>query len=134
MASGLGHLDGYSARRGVDALGLVAVGIALPLRAAFVKSGLQEALALDLHRQIKGAREDPGDVARPVLDQLFQDRLNRTILPSVHFSLSMVALQLHGIPDWAALAGARPSKSASRHRLTNFQTSGYNTPHIPPPP
>jgi hypothetical protein len=44
-----------------------------------------------------------------VLDQLFQDRLKRRILSSVHSLFSMVVLQLHGIPEWAARAGARPS-------------------------
>jgi hypothetical protein len=35
-------------------------------------------------------REDGRDVARPMLDQMFQDSLNRRILAFVHSRFSMV--------------------------------------------
>jgi len=57
--------------------------------------------ALNLHHQIEGAGEHPGEITRAGFDQLFQDCLNRSILPSVHSLSSMVGLQLHGIPEWA---------------------------------
>jgi len=56
--------------------------------------GPETALALDLHRQIEGAGEHSGDVARPLFNQLFQERLNRPALPSVQSPCSMVGLQL----------------------------------------
>ncbi|WP_273250123.1 hypothetical protein, partial [Sediminimonas qiaohouensis] len=40
---------------------------------------------------------------------------------------SMVGLQLHGIPEWAAPAGARPSRGSCPPPRANFQTSGYST-------
>jgi len=39
----------------------------------------------------------------------------------------MVGLQLHGIPEWAAPAGARPSRGSWPPTRANFQTSGYST-------
>jgi len=39
-----------------------------------------------------------------MIDQMFQGRLDRRIIPSVHSTVSMVLLQLHGIPGW----GDRP--------------------------
>ena len=58
---------------------------------------LAKALALNLHRQLEGAGEHPGEITRAGFDQLFQDCLNR----SIHSLCSMVGLQLHGIPEWA---------------------------------
>jgi hypothetical protein len=39
----------------------------------------------------------------------------------------MVGFQLHGIPDWTALAGACPGKGSMTKLQTNFQTSSYTT-------
>jgi len=55
--------------------------------------------ALNLHHQIEGAGEHPGEITRAGFDQLFQDCLNRSILPSVHSHCSMVGLHLHVIPE-----------------------------------
>ena len=67
------------------------------------------------------------DHGGPVLDQLFQDRLNCRILPSVHVRFSMVVWELHGIPVWIAPAGARPSRGLWPQPQPNFPTSGYST-------
>ncbi|MDZ7710830.1 MAG: hypothetical protein U5K36_12805 [Roseovarius sp.] len=89
--------------------------------------GPEKALALDLHRQFERAREHPGEITRTRFDQLFQDRLHGRILPSVHSLFSMVVQQLHGIPEWAAPAGARPGRGSWPPPRANFQTSGYST-------
>jgi hypothetical protein len=52
--------------------------------------GAEKAFALDLHRQFERASEHPGDAPRPLFNQLFQDCLNRRIIPSVHLIISMV--------------------------------------------
>jgi hypothetical protein len=39
----------------------------------------------------------------------------------------MVALQLHGIPEWIALAGARPGEGVRSRAQRKVQTSGYST-------
>ena len=62
---------------------------------------LAKALALNLHRQLEGAGEHPGEITRAGFDQLLEDCINRSILPSVHSLCSMVGLQLHGIPAGA---------------------------------
>jgi len=49
---------------------------------------------------------------RAVLDQLFQDRLKFAPLQSVDCCVSLAGVQLHRIPDWTALAGARPRKGS----------------------
>ena len=84
MAGGLGNVDGDRACRRVDALGLVAVGIALALGGALVGASAQEPLPLDLHGKLERAAKDRGDVAGAMLDQMFQERLDRRILLSVH--------------------------------------------------
>ncbi|CUH39044.1 hypothetical protein JSE7799_01763 [Jannaschia seosinensis] len=70
----------------------------------------EKPLPFDLHRQLESPREHRCDLAGPVLDQLFQDRLKRRILP-VHSFFSMVVLQGHGIPEWAACAGGAPARA-----------------------
>jgi len=80
MSGGLGHLYVDRACGRVDPLGPGAVGIALTLRCALVKSGAEKALALDLHRQFEGPGEHRGDLAWPMLNQLFQDCLKGRIL------------------------------------------------------
>lgn len=101
MSGGLGrpHRDG--ARGCIDVLGLVAVGIALPPGGALIKAGPEKPFALD---------------------QMFHEGLDRPILSLVHLSVSMVVLRFHGIPEWAALAGARPGRGSWRPRQMNFQT------------
>ena len=66
MSGGLGHLHRDGAGGCVDAFGLVAVGVALPVRGAFVKAGRGKALALDLHGQLEGLCEDGRNLAWPV--------------------------------------------------------------------
>jgi hypothetical protein len=88
----------------------------------------QETLALYLHRQLEQAGKGRSNPVGTLFDQLFQDRLNRAILQSVHSCFSMVGFQLHGIPDWTALAGAGPGKGSKTKLQTNFQTSRYTTP------
>ena len=129
MTGGLGDVDGDRARRGVDALGLVAVGIALAFGGALVGAGAQEPLPLDPHGKLERAAKDSGDVAGAMLDQMFQEGLDRRIVPSVHSRFSMVGSQLHGISGWAAPAGA-PRQRRSAPRKPNFQTSGYTTRHL----
>jgi hypothetical protein len=90
MIGSLGNLHRDRAGRRVDALGLVAVGITLPLDGPLVAAGSQEPLPLDLHGQLERPREDRRDVVGAVFDQMFQDSLNRRILPFVHSRLSMV--------------------------------------------
>ncbi len=107
---------------GVDALGFVTVGVALPLGRALIKTGTEEALPLDPHRQFERMREYRSDVPRTICNQLFQDRLNRRILALVHSLFSMVVFQPHGIPEWAAPAGARPGRGSWPRRQANFQT------------
>jgi hypothetical protein len=89
MAGGLGNVDGDRAGRRVDALGLVAVGVALALGGALVGAGAQEPLALDLHGQLERTAKDRGDVTGAMLDQMFQEGLDRRILSSVHSRFSM---------------------------------------------
>ena len=89
MAGGLGNLDGDRAGRRVDTLGLVAVGIALALGGALVGAGAQEPLPLDLHGKLERTAKDRGDVAGAMLDQMFQESLDRRILPLVHSRFSM---------------------------------------------
>ena len=108
-------------------LGLVPPAVAPPLGRPLVETCAKVPLALDPHRQLEGPREDRGDVAGPVLDQVFHERLEARILLPVHSHVSMVVLQLHGTPEWIAPAGAGPGRGAQRHRKTNFQTSGYST-------
>ena len=59
-------------------------------RLPFVPGGLG-------HLHVHGARRRVGEITRAGFDQLLQDCLNRSILPSVHSLCSMVGLQLHGI-------------------------------------
>ena len=68
MAGGLGNVDRDSARRRVDALGLVAVGIALAFGGALVEAGAQEPLPLDPHDKLERAAKDRGDVAGAMLE------------------------------------------------------------------
>lgn len=89
MAGGLGNVDRDRACRRVDALGLVAVGIALALGSALVGTGAQESLPLDLHGELERTAKDRGDIAGAMLDQMFQEGLDRRTLPSVHSRFSM---------------------------------------------
>ncbi len=91
-------------------------------RRAPVMARAEKPLALDLHRKFESPREHRCDLAGSVFDQLLQDHLKRRILPLVHSFFSMVVLQLHGIPEWAACAGARPSTGSCPKAQMNFQT------------
>ncbi len=122
VPGGLGHLHIHRARGRVDPLGPAAVGIAVTLGRAPVMARAEKPLALDLHRKFESPREHRCDLAGSVFDQLFQDHLKRRILPLVHSFFSMVVLQLHGIPEWAACAGARPSTGSCPKAQMNFQT------------
>ncbi len=116
------HLHIHRARGRVDPLGPAAVGIAVTLGRAPVMARAEKPLALDLHRKFESPREHRCDLAGSMFDQLFQDHLKRRILPLVHSFFSMVVLQLHGIPEWAACAGARPSTGSCPTAQMNFQT------------
>ena len=123
MAGGLGNVDGDRACRRVDALGLVAVGIALALGGALIGAGAQKPLPLDLHGQLERPAKNRGDIAGAMLDQMFQDRLDRRILLSVHSRLSMGGFAT----PWNTRV-ERPCRGAPRQGLaapaqTNFQTS-----------
>ena len=104
--------------------------LAAPVVRALVMVRAQETLALNPHRQLEQAGKGRGNPVGTLFDQLFQDRLNRAILQSVYSCFSMVGFQLHGIPDWTALAGACPGKGSKTKLQTNFQTSRYTTPKV----
>ncbi len=72
------------------------------------------------HRQLERSAEDRGNVVRPVFDQLFQEGLDRCIVSSVHSLFSMVVLQLHGIPEWIAPAGAGPGRGLTAPSPNEF--------------
>jgi len=61
-----------------------------------------------------------------MLDQMFQDCLDRRIIPSVQSAISMMVLQLHGIPGWAAPAGGT-SPAGARARRDDRISRGYST-------
>jgi hypothetical protein len=61
-----------------------------------------------------------------MLDQMFQQSLDRRILSLVIRASPWGGSQLHGISGWAARAGACPGAGATP-RKPNFQTSGYGT-------
>jgi hypothetical protein len=61
--------NGDRAGQRVDALGLVAVGLAPPLRRALVMLRPHEPLALDLHGQLERSVKDRGNVAGAMLDR-----------------------------------------------------------------
>ena len=116
MAGGLGNVDGDRARRRVDALGLVAVGIALALGGALIKAGAAETAPA---RSASPART-PGEKTVAISPGPCSIRCSKTASTAVSFCLSIrvspwVVLQLHGIPEWNAPAGARPGRG-SRHQ------------------
>jgi hypothetical protein len=113
VISRLGHLHRDRAGRRIDALGLVAVGIALPLGTALVETGAEKPFALDLHGQFESSCEDRRYVSGTVFDQMFHEGLNRRILSLVHSSVS------HGcfaIP-WNTRMGS-PCRGRPRQGLT----------------
>ena len=59
--------------RGVDPLGFVAIGVALPLGIALVEADAKKALAFELHRQVERPGEDRRHLLGAVSDQLFQN-------------------------------------------------------------
>ena len=69
---------------------LVAVGVALALVGPLIGAGAEGPLALDPHRQFERPREDGADVVRSMFDQMFQEGLDRRILPIVHSFVSTV--------------------------------------------
>jgi len=98
MARRLGHIDRNGARRRVDPLGLVTVGVTLPVRVALVKLGAEEALPLDLHGQVEHLGENRSHALSTMLNQMFHQGRKCHILPLVHSRLSVVGSELHGIP------------------------------------
>ena len=87
---------------------LLAVLLLAGLTARLVTEGEAELHQSDLAFD----RGDLRNFARTVLNQLFQDRLNRRILTLVHSFVSMVVLQLHEIPEWATPARASPGRGS----------------------
>jgi hypothetical protein len=83
-APALGHLDGDRPGRGVQGLGLVAIGIAPPLGTALIQAGVQIALAFQPHRQLEQGRERLRHAVRPLLDQLFHECGDHRILRILH--------------------------------------------------
>ena len=122
MAGGLGNVDGDRAGRRVDALGLVAVGIAPALGSALVGAGAQAPLPLDLHRKLERAAEDRGDVGGAMLDQMFQEGLDRRILPSVHSRFSMGGFATPWNIRMGRPCRGMPRQGRAAPRQTNFQT------------
>ena len=122
MAGCLGNVDGDRARRRVDALGLVAVGIALAFGGALVGAGAQEPLPLDLHGKLERAAKDRGDVAGSVLDQMFQEGLDRRILPSVHSRFSMGGFATPWNIRMGRPCRGMPRQGRAAPRKPNFQT------------
>ena len=120
VSGGFGHLHADRARRCVEALGLVAIGIATSALGALIVAGGEEALAFNLHRHLEHARKDRGHFARAMINQLFQNCLNGRILVPVHSIISTVVSQLHGIPEWAARAEARLSTGFTPRPANEF--------------
>ena len=120
MAGGLGDVDGDRAGRGVDALGLVAVGIAVPIGRALVEAGAEEALPLDAHGEVERADKGRGNAFGAMLDQMFQKGLDRRILRFVHSVFSMGGLQLHGISGWAARCRGMPRQGRAAPAQIKF--------------
>ena len=89
MVGGLGNLHRDRARRRVDPLGLVAIGMAPAPGGALAGAGPQEPLPLDLHGKLERTAKDRRDIAGAMLDQMFQEGLDRRILPLVHSRFSM---------------------------------------------
>ncbi len=89
---------------------------------ALPAGALAERLAPMAARARVGMCEHRGDLVRAVLDQLFQDRLNRLVLPPVHSRFSMVVEQLDGIPGPAAPVGACPGSGSAPQPMADFQT------------
>ena len=86
MAGGLGNVECGRPRRGVDALGLVAVDEGAAPLGALVVPCADEALALNLHAHVVDRREDREHAIRPMLDQVFHTQIVRAIVLCVHVS------------------------------------------------
>ncbi len=98
MTGGLGNLERHRAGRGVDLLGLGAVGVAAALGRALMVTGAQEPLALDPHGEIEQPCENRGHLLAAVFDQLFHQRLKDIILVSPHAGSPWLIGSIHGKP------------------------------------
>ena len=127
MVGGLGNLHRDRAGRRVDALGLVAIGIALASRAALVEAGAEKPLALDAHRQLESPREHGGDVVGSMFDQMFQKGLDRRILLTVHSTVSTVGSSNPWNTGMDRPRRGMPLRGARSREQRKVQTSGYST-------
>jgi len=119
----LGHLHVHGAGWRVDPPGLGAVCVAPALGRALVMPGPEKALALASRIASSKARANTEAISPgPMLDQLFQERLNRRILPSVHLIVSVVVFAT----PWNTRMGS-PGRGSWHPPRANFQTSGYST-------
>ena len=89
MSGRFGHVDRDCTRGRIDPLGLVAIGVALPRRAALVMLGAKKPLTLDLHGQVEHPGKDQPHVLSAALNQLFHQRLKHRIVPLVHSWISI---------------------------------------------
>ncbi len=128
MAGGLGNVDRDSACRRVDALGLVAVGIALALGRALVGAGAQEPLPLDLHGKLERTPKTVAMSPGPCSIRCSRRASTAVSLrPSIRASPWLVRNSMEYQDGPRSLPGHAPAGSAKRPRKPNFQTSGYST-------
>jgi len=120
---GLRDIDRDRAGHGVQPLGLVAVGVAAPFRAAFIQTGAEEALALQAHGEIEQGGENLGHAVRPLGNELFHERGDDRILGVRHPGF------LPGRRNtWIAIQPIRSARCADGHpdpQISNLQTSRY---------
>ena len=83
-SGGLGNVDAHRPGRGVERLALVAVGIAAPIRAAFIQPGPEKALPLQAHGEIEQCREYLRHPIRAFGDELFHECGHDRILSLRH--------------------------------------------------
>lgn len=69
-----------------------------------------------------------GDLVTSVFNQLFQDHLNRHILPPAHYIFPMVVSQPHGMPEWEAPARGSPKRGLRLEPKANFHTEWQSKP------
>lgn len=94
--------DGGIADDPVDTLRIVAVGEGASLLGALPAPGADEVLALDLHANVAGRREDRDHALQPTLDQVFQKQTAHAMMSCIHvFSTSS---GVFGLWIWTAAA------------------------------
>ena len=116
VSGGLGHSEAQRAHDGVDALGLVAVGVAAPGRAALAAPRPDELLALDLHGHVEDLLERGAHRLGSAGDQVACGRLDGGAGCGVHVGSPLLVGLLPGCGGARRRLGAGPRRPGGAGR------------------